>query len=115
MTANKPNTRKSKGRQFQKEIAELLRLRFGLEERDIVSTPASVIGEDLLLSEKAKQVFPYSCELKRVESLNIWSAIRQAEDNCKDRVPLVIFKRNHSKVYCVIEFDKLLNLLNNPY
>ena len=38
--------------------------------------------------------------------------INQAEDNTiKGRIPLICFKRNHSKTYAVIEFSKLLYLM----
>ena len=44
--------------------------------------------------------------------MNIWGALEQAEDNSGNHTPLVIFKRNRSKTYAVLEFDKLLELLN---
>ena len=51
-------------------------------------------------------------ECKNQEKLNIWGALEQAEENSGDHAPLVIFKRNRSKTYAVLEFDKLLELLN---
>ena len=46
------------------------------------------------------------------EKLNIWSALEQAGENSGNHSPLVIFKRNRSKTYAVLEFDKLLKLLD---
>jgi hypothetical protein len=51
-------------------------------------------------------------ECKNQEKLNIWSSLEQAEENSGNHSPLVIFKRNRSKTYAVLEFDELLKLLN---
>ena len=70
-------------------------------------------GVDVKLSEKAAKEFPFSVECKNVERLQIWNALEQAEANKEDLDAMVVFKRNRSKVYCVIEFDKLLELLKD--
>ena len=44
--------------------------------------------------------------------LSIWSSLEQAENNSGVHTPLLIFKRNRTKTYAVLEFDKLLELLN---
>lgn len=111
MTATSPRARKTKGYAFQKHIAEIIRTKFNLEERDIVSTPSSVSGVDLLLSNRAKEVFPFSVEAKRQENTNIWKWIEQAEQNRGEGIPLVIFKKNHSDISCCLKFDDLLNLI----
>ena len=69
-------------------------------------------GEDILLSPAARKLFPFSVECKNQEKLNIWSALDQAEQNSGEHTPLVIFKRNRSKIYAVLEIEKLLELLN---
>ena len=69
-------------------------------------------GEDILLSPAARRLFPFSVECKNQEKLNIWSALEQREDNSNNHIPLVVFKRNRSKTYAVLEFDSLLKLLN---
>ena len=46
------------------------------------------------------------------EKLNILSSLEQDETNSGDHTPLLIFKRNRTKTYAVLEFDKLLELLN---
>lgn len=119
MVATSVRARKQKGYDFQKQIAERLREKFGLEERDIVSTPSSVKGEDLLLSNKAIECFPYGVEVKRQEKLNIWESLKQADINAnimkkKHKTvfkPLLVFKRNRSKAYVCLEFDDFLELL----
>ena len=69
-------------------------------------------GEDILLSPAARKLFPFSVECKNQEKLNIWSSLEQAETNSGNHIPIVIFKRNRSKTFVALEFEKLLELLN---
>lgn len=60
--------------------------------------------------EKLKTI----CNIIKEEKqhINIWGSISQAEENTKEgRIPLVVFRKNHSNTYAVIEFEKLLELL----
>ena len=105
---------KSKGRRLQIAVARAIRERFGLEDRDAVSAPASVGGEDIILSEKAKNVFRFSVECKNQEKVKIWEAIAQADKNAKDgRTPIVVFSRNNAPTYVAIEFSEFLKLLKD--
>lgn len=70
-------------------------------------------GSDVRLSEAATKVFPFSVECKNTEKLAIWDAIEQAEQDNRSLTPLVIFKRNRSKVYVTIELDKFMEILKN--
>ena len=114
------NTRssKAKGRRLQNWVRDKLRYAFitcwnklpTLEEDDIKSQTMGMTGEDIILSPAARKIIPYSFECKNVEKLNIWSTLDQAETNAPDNVtPIAIIKRNHSKVYVVIEFDAWIN------
>jgi len=48
------------------------------------------------------------------KSFNTWQAIQQAEENSEpNRIPLVVFHRNRSKNYAIIEFEKLMELIIN--
>ncbi len=69
-------------------------------------------GEDIVLSPAAKRVIPYSFECKNQERLNLWKSLEQAESNCEDRNPVLIFKRNRSKVYVAIEFEHFIELID---
>jgi hypothetical protein len=112
MSASKPSTRKAKGRNFQVEVAEEIRRWFKLEERDVVSAPASTNGEDIILSEAAKKLFPFSIECKRSENIAIWKALEQCNGNCAEElIPVLAFKRNHSKTYCCLEFNDFLSIV----
>jgi hypothetical protein len=105
--------RKAKGRRAQQAIRDLILEAFSeLEPDDVRSVPGGCSGADIQLSPAAKKVFPFSVESKNCEKLNIWQALEQCEKNTEDGLtPLLIFKRNHSKLYATIEFDALLNIL----
>ena len=109
----KPRSAKNKGKRLQNKVRDLILEKFNqLEPDDVRSITMGDIGEDILLSPAARRLFPFSVECKNQEKLNIWSSLEQAETNSGKHVPLLIFKRNRTKTYAVLEFDKLLELLN---
>ena len=110
----KPRSAKNKGKRLQNKIRDLILEKFNtkLEPDDVRSITMGDSGEDILLSPAARRLFPFSVECKNQEKLNIWSSLEQAEGNSGNHPPLVIFKRNRSKTYAVLEFDELLKLLN---
>jgi len=67
-------------------------------------------GCDVKLSSAAKAKFPFAVECKNQENLNIWAALRQAEDHAtkSNTVPLVVFTRNRSQVYVALPLDDFL-------
>ncbi len=109
----KPSSAKAKGRRLQDYVrGVLLKLFTQLEEDDVKTAIMGESGEDLHLSPAARKLFPFSSEMKNQEHLNIWAALIQAEANARGgSTPLVVFKRNRSKVFCALEFDHLLTLL----
>lgn len=108
----KTSSAKNKGRRLQKYVVDKILDTFPwLTSRDVKSTSMGKSGEDVELSEAASKVFPFSVEAKNVEKLNIWQAIEQAEGNNRELIPLVVFKRNRSDVYCTLKLDDLMNLL----
>ena len=109
----KPRSAKNKGKRLQNKIRDLILEKFDiLEPDDVRSITMGDSGEDILLSPAARKVFPFSVECKNQEKLNIWGALEQAEENSGNHTPLVIFKRNRSKTYAVLEFNQLLELLS---
>lgn len=110
----KARSAKNKGRRLQNIIVEHLLKAFpSLTDDDVVSVPSGVSGRDIMLSAAAQKQIPYSIEAKNREKLNIWSALQQAEDNAKGLTPVVIFKRNRSKTYAVIELDEFIKLIKD--
>ena len=110
----KPRSAKNKGKRLQNKVRDLILEKFNkkLEEDDVRSITMGDSGEDILLSPAARRLFPFSVECKNQEKLNIWSSLEQAESNTGKHTPLLIFKRNRTKTYAVLEFDKLLELLD---
>lgn len=114
MKANTPQTRKAKGRRLTQEVcfqiwAYIQRWWGPLNASDVKTVPSGVQGVDVWLSEAAQSYFPFSVECKNQEALNIWACLKQAEKNTShDTVPLLVFKRNGSKIYACLPFDDFL-------
>ena len=105
----KPRSAKNKGKRLQNKVRDLILEKFNqLEPDDVRSVTMGESGEDILLSPAARKLFPFSTECKNQEKLNIWSSLEQAETNSGKHIPIVIFKRNRSKTYVALEFEKLL-------
>ena len=103
---------KSKGRRLQNQIKELLLESFKeLEPDDVRSAIMGETGEDIKLSPAARRQIPYSFECKNQEKLNIWESLNQAEENSGDYPPVLIFKRNRSKTYAVLELEDFIDLI----
>lgn len=114
MSANTPQSRKSKGRTFQNHVREMLLDTFPtLTERDIVSRSMGSKGTDIMLSEEASKKIPFDVECKRSEHINIWSSFFQSFTRANEtgNLPLLVFRRNRSQVMCAMEFEVLLDLL----
>ena len=101
---------KSKGRKLQEAIATDIRNEMELTDYECRSNPASLVGMDIILNWKGKQKFPFASELKHHEKLNIWSALKQAEDNCEGLFPLLVFRRNHTSTYACLEWSVFLQM-----
>ena len=106
---------KAKGRRLQNKIRDLLIEHFSdkLEDDDIRCAIMGESGEDLKLSPAARKLIPYSIECKNQEKLNIWDSLEQAEVNSNGYTPILIFKRNRSKTYAVVELNNFLKLIKN--
>lgn len=111
-------SRKARARFLQKLVVRRLREHYNLDrgvescyQGDVQSVPMGMNKEDILLSPKAQKIVPLSFECKNTEKLNVWKALSQAESNSNGRVPVVVFKRNRSKVYACLEFEEFLKLI----
>ncbi len=101
-----------KGRGYQTKIKELLISRFGMPDGEIRCAIGAETGTDIKLTGHAKSKFPFSIECKKVEKLNIWKALKQAEANTDEgTAPLVIFSRNHADDYVALRLEDFLDLI----
>ena len=109
----KTRSAKNKGKRLQNNVRDLLLETFSdLEPDDIRSAIMGETGEDIKLSPAARRLIPYSFECKNQEKLNIWDSLQQAEKNCGVYDPVLIFKRNRSKTYAVVNIEKFIELIN---
>lgn len=108
----KTSSAKAKGRRLATEFKELILRYFGtkIREDDVTVTPSGVNGPDVTYSPLLKKYFPYVPECKNQESLQIWKALEQAESNRGAGIPILVFRRNKSKTYIVIEAEHFMEL-----
>ncbi len=113
MPANTPASRKAKGRKAQQQVRDAILAKFPeLTVDDVRSTAMGQSGVDILLSTAAKKAFPFSVEVKAQENISIHACLKQAEENVEeDMSPLLIFKRNHSKMYVTLSLEDFMELL----
>ena len=109
----KTRSAKNKGKRLQNTVRDILLETFkeDLEPDDVKSAVMGDSGEDIQLSPAARKLIPYSIECKNQEKLNIWGALEQAEGNRGVSKPVLIFKRNRSKTYAVLELEDFIDLI----
>ena len=109
----KTRSAKNKGKRLQNSVRDILLETFKeqLEPDDIKSTTMGESGEDIQLSPAARKIIPIAFESKNQEKLNIWSSLEQAEENAQSHTPVLIFKRNRSKTYAVLEIKDFIDLI----
>jgi len=104
MVAGSTASGKSKARLFQKYVAASICETFGLSEYDAISRPMGSPGTDIIMSERARQVFPFSVECKRQEKLSIGKWMDQTCANAaKDQLaPLLVIRQNRDAAIAVL-------------
>lgn len=106
-------TAKNNGYKLQKDFAKLVRDKFNLEERDVVSTPSSIQGEDILLTNKARKLFPYSVECKYREKMLIYQFWEQCKANSDEYEPLLVLKSKRKPMLICVDAEHYLKLLGD--
>lgn len=105
--------RKSKGRSLVIEIKAWLHQIFPeFDDHDIIIPATSASGEDLVLSPKIREIFPFSIEAKRQEGLSKdYKFMEQAKANAGTFTPIVIMRSNHKPALVMMyltDFEKLI-------
>ena len=106
----KTQSAKAKGRKLQQWFTTLLVNALGMDEEDMESRPMGSQGEDIIMGKLSRNKFPYSIECKNQESVNVWKAYAQAQENCKSYEPLVVIKRNRSKPLVLVDAEHFVSL-----
>jgi hypothetical protein len=105
--------KKAKGRAACDLVREaLMKWAPDLRPGDIETTSSGACGEDLKLSPAAREIYNYAWEVKCQESLNIWSALEQAESHAEgtERTPILAFKRNRTELFVALKLEDFLKL-----
>ena len=106
----KPQSAKSKGRKFQQWVRDLLIEQLDIHPEDIESRSMGAAGEDIMMARSARNIFPMSIECKNQQSVNIWKAYEQAEENSGDYEPIVFLKRNNTKPMVLVDAEYFVKL-----
>lgn len=62
-----------------------------------------------MLSPAARRIYPFDIEIKNVEKLSIWDAIKQAKGH-GTQTPMVCFTKNNEEMYVAIPLAKFLEI-----
>jgi hypothetical protein len=91
-------------------VEALLRQFFrNVKDDDIYVKTGSAGGVDIFFSPDFARRFPFGVEVKGAESMNIWSALAQAQANAGKRTPIVFFKRSHTPMFVAMRADDFLS------
>jgi Holliday junction resolvase len=102
---------KAKGKNFERLIAKKIGEAFNCSRTR--RTPCSGAlpdfkGDIACLPDEIKD---FCFEVKCQETTKIWEWLKQAESESGGRTAVLVFTRNRSKEYAVLEFGDFLNLL----
>lgn len=105
---------KAKGRRLCKRVKELLhKYAPDLKSDDIWVTPSGCTGADLKLSPAAQYKYPFSIECKNQQSLQIWSALKQAASHVVgNEIPVLFFSRNNEDTYVALRAEDFVRLVS---
>ena len=95
---------RSKGARFEREIAAWLRDTFGVEARR---------GQQFAGGPDSPDVIGWPgvhIEAKHVERLNLEDAMKQAERDAGDNLPVAIHKRNRTATMLTVRLDRIEEL-----
>ncbi len=103
---------KRKGNKLQRQVVKAILDFFpSLSKEDVISCPPSVHGVDIILSDKAKEVFPYQIECKNLERMKyLWDMYEYAENIKGEGKTVLITKRNQKPPLVVMHYADWLEL-----
>jgi len=112
-------SRKAKGRRLQQLVRDRIIASFPeLTLDDVRSTSMGAGGTDVLLSAKAKSLFPYAVECKAQEGYKkLYDAFDQANEHSAGKneelntFPLLVIKSNNKEPLAVVSFDYFMRLV----
>ena len=88
----------------------------GLKVGDVVSRSMGAAGEDLMMSPKAMEVFPFVIECKNCESLNVRKVFDEHYSKYDKRVGLkmLVHSKNHSEPLVTLRLKDFIEVFDIP-
>ena len=104
--------RQWKGNRLQQTVVYAILYCFpSLNKEDAISTPPSVNGADVILSDKAKELFSYKVECKNHNRIKaLYEHMNQAETHEGTEEPLVVFKSDKKPPLAVVHLNHFVEL-----
>ena len=99
-----PQSAKQKGRRLQQWVRDLLLKIGGLHSDDVRSTSMGNGGEDVQLSPKARELFPFQIECKNKKSYSVYKDYFQACEH-GDHTPVLVIKQNDCQPLVVVDAE----------
>lgn len=114
--ASSTASKKAKGRKFQQKVRDnIISLDIdNLTLDDVRSTGMGQGGEDIQLSPKAREVFPYSVECKKHKSFAIYKHYDQAAANCPPPggiKPVLFVEADYKRPLAVLDMEDFFDLV----
>lgn len=108
-----PQSAKSKGRRGQQLVRDAILKAFPqLTTDDVRSTSMGATGADILLSQAAKKMVPYSIEVKTKSRSQIHTYYEQAKLH-DDLEPLVVVKKDRDIPLAIVSLEHFIKLISN--
>jgi len=101
-----PINSRSKGKRAELAFASFLR-EHGFDARRGQQFSGSPDSPDIV-----SESFPYHCEVKMVQNLNLQDACAQAEGDCGKKPWVVAHRRNHSPWLITLRAEEFMKLLS---
>lgn len=80
---------------------------------DVRSTSSGSTGEDVLLSQAAKDSFPFAVECKNHQAFSVYKHYEQARSHVRGHeMPLLIIKQNRAKPLVCISLDDFMDIIS---
>ncbi|MGI0010135.1 MAG: hypothetical protein ACREAE_01900 [Nitrosopumilaceae archaeon] len=83
----------------------------GLHHDDVISRSSGATGEDVILSERARTMFPFTFECKNRKAFALYKDYEQAVTNNPDPAlyrPVLVIKQNNSRPLVVLDAEDWL-------
>lgn len=110
-----PQGAKQKGRLLQQWVRDkIIENNPGLTTEDVRSTSMGNGGEDVQLSPRARELFPFQVECKSKSQVAVYSWYDQASEHGTNE-PLLIIKENGRRPLAILDATLLIKIIKDQY